>query len=512
MLRCISMSLLTALGVIVLTCSCDHSQPTPAQPGAITLSAEELAFTAPDAGSLPLTVNAPSYPRLADVPDWVTVTDGKYQDNAITFIFSVKENTSYSGRNATVKVMSKGARDVSFRISQAGAGFIDPGLPDNAAVRRMQELGLGWNLGNQLDAYSGRMPGETAWGNPKATQQTFDKVKAAGFTAVRIPVTWLGKIGPAPAYNIDSAWMTRVREVAEYAHKAGLQAIINTHHDENHGDDHWLNIKDAAGDAALNAQIKEEIAAVWTQIANAFKDCGDWLMFEGFNELNDGGWGWSDDFKKDPSRQCGVLDQWQQTFVDAVRATGGQNATRWLGIGTYAANPEFAKYLTLPADPAGKLMVSVHFYDPFDYTLGDPQYSDWGHTGARGKKATGGDEDHVKAVFGNLYDRYVSQDIPVYVGEFGCSMRSKTDARAWGFYLYYLEFVCKAARSYGLPAFLWDNGAAGYGKERHSYINHGTGDYVGNSKDAIDAMVKGWCTNDPAYTLQTVYESAPVLQ
>ena len=503
-----AVTLLTLFSMALCLNACEENPSDGTAPTAITFSADELVFTTRDAASLPMTVEAPNYPKVSGLPDWVTVTDGTYENYKITFMFSVTENPSYAERSCNIVIESKGALKKTFKITQWGEGFIDPGLPDNNAVKRMHELGLGWNLGNQLDAYSGLMPSETAWGNPKATQQTFDQVKAAGFTCVRIPVTWLGKIGPAPTYTIDSAWMARVKEVVGYAHSAGLQAIINTHHDENHGDNHWLNIKDAPGNAALNQQIKEEITAVWTQIAEAFKDTGDWLMFEGFNELNDGGWGWSADFRKDPTRQCNVLNEWQQTFVDAVRATGGNNATRWLGISTYAANPEYEKYLKMPSDPAGKLMLSVHFYDPSDYTIGDAQYPEWGHTGKAGKKANGGDEDHVKSVFGNLFNKYVAKDIPVYVGEFGCSMRSKSDARAWGFYLYYLEYVTKAARTYGLPAILWDNGASGTGKEHHAYFNHGTGAYVGYSKDAVDAMVKGWCTNDPAYTLETVFNSA----
>ena len=179
---------------------------------------------------------------------------------------------------------------------------------------------------------------------PRRTQATFNGVKAAGFTSARIPVSWLKMIGPAPDYKIDETWLNRVYEVVQYAHNAGLNVIVNTHHDENHGVDNdyqWLDIKNAANNAALNAQIKEKIHAVWTQIANKFKDCGDWLIMEGFNELNDGGWGWSAEFRANPAKQCNILNEWNQVFVDAVRATGGNNATRWLGVPTYAANPQF---------------------------------------------------------------------------------------------------------------------------------------------------------------------------
>ena len=387
-------------------------------------------------------------------------------------------------------------------------------------------LGLGWNMGNHMDGYYNwhyvdangfdwfNYPSETAWSDAPCTQATFDNVRKAGFTSVRIPVTWLNYIGPAPDYTIDASWLNRVAEIVGYARNAGLYVIVNMHHDESHSDSdgHWQNIRQAARDAAVNAQIKEEIRATWTQIANKFKDCGDWLILESFNEINDGGWGWSADFQKDPSVQCNILNEWNQVFVDAVRATGGQNATRWLGVPTYAASPAFEQYAKLPADPAGKMMLAVHFYDPSDYTIGDAQYSDWGHTGAAGKKASGGDEDHVRNTFNNLTRKYVNRGIPVYLGEFGCSMRAQSDARAWAFYLYYMEYVTKAAKTYGLPAFLWDNGAKGSGKEQHGYIDHGTGAYIGNSKTVVDLMVNAMTSADPAYTLESVYDRAPKYQ
>jgi len=496
--------------------------PTPA-PTSITLS--QSSFSVAQAGeTLSLTVKAPSRPAFTGLPSWVSYKDGTYSNYSITVGLTVAENKAYEARSATVTVSSTGASSVTFTITQGPAekpADPDPSDKDNRAWKMAETLGLSWNMGNHFDAFYNwhyvdedgfdwyNYPCETAWGAGLATATTFRGVKAAGFTSVRIPVTWLNWIGEAPDYTIDKAWIDRVYEVVQFAHDAGLNVIINTHHDENHGDDHWLDIKNAVNNSSLNETIKEEISAVWTQIANRFADCGDWLIMEGFNEINDGGWGWSDDFRKNPTRQCNILNEWNQAFVDAVRATGGNNATRWLGVPTYAANPEYAKYFKLPTDSAGKIMLAVHFYDPSDYTIGDAQYSDWGHTGATGKKAEWGDEDHVKEVFANLCSEYVEKDIPCYLGEFGCSMRAKSDTRAWRFYLYYMEYVVKAAKTYGLPCFLWDNGGDGDGKEVHGYINHATGSYIGNSREVIAVMRKAWETESESYTLQAVYNSAP---
>ncbi len=516
-----------AAALLCLTSCEDPVTPDPpVDPAPTTITLSTSSFTVAQAGAnLSFDVTAPTRPSVTGLPSWITLTDGTYNHYKITYGLTVAANETYEERSATLTVAS-GSLSATVTVSQeAKEAPPTPPAPDpqdNDAWKMALKLGLGWNMGNHFDAFYNwhyvdangfdwyNYPSETAWGNVLATQVTFNGVKAAGFTSVRIPVTWLNYIGPAPDYKIDEAWINRVYEVVQFAHNAGLYVIINTHHDENHADDHWLDIKNAVNNSALNTAIKAEIKAFWSQVATRFADCGDWLIMEGFNEINDGGWGWSEDFRKDPTRQCNILNEWNQVFVDAVRATGGNNATRWLGVPTYAANPEYAKYLKMPDDKANKLMLAVHFYDPGDFTIGEKQYSDWGHTGNPSRKASGGDEDHVQDVFGKLYTDYVAKNIPCYLGEFGCSMRAKSDARAWAFYLYYMEYVVKAARTYGLPCFLWDNGGDGSaGQEHHGYINHGTGAFLGNSGEVVAKMKKAWFTTSEGYTLQTVYDSAP---
>lgn len=391
-----------------------------------------------------------------------------------------------------------------------------PGSSDPWKI--LAKLKLGFNLGNHFDAfynYQGAgdkflWPDETCWGNAKCTQATFTGLYNAGFRSVRIPITWLKTIGPAPDYKIDETWMKRIKEVVGFAKNAGLQVIINTHHDEDHyltstgncGYHRWLNIIDATKDEAVNTQIKEEVKVFWTNVANEFKNEGDYLIFESFNEINDGKWGGS----ANSVAQAQVLNQWNQVFVDAVRATGGNNATRWLGVPTYCASPstKFIGAFKLPTDPANHTMLAVHCYDPYDYTLDANCMSKrWGHT-----MGNSWDEKAVKDVLATLFSNFINKNIPVYMGEFGCSMRAYNTAD-WRCEKYYLEYFVKACKTYGIPCFLWDNGSKGTGSEHHGYIDHGTGAYIDHSKELIDVMVKAMTDESSSYTLDYIYENAP---
>ena len=530
---------LPLMALVSVMCSCngnkENPDPTPKPdpaPKAITLSMSSVNAKA-EGESVDITVKSPFIPQV-DNPNWITIQNGTLQNYTMIVTLKVAANTAYEPRTTTLTFKATGASSATLTVSQAAATRPDPPAPGNDGLASF--FGLGWNLGNQFDGYyngswAGEKegyPDETCWmpqpqADYKATQATFDGLKAKGFSSVRIPISWLKMIGPAPEYKIDEAWINRVYEVVGYAHSAGLKVIINTHHDENHGVNNtyqWLDIKNAANNAELNTQIKEKIKGAWTNIANKFKYCGDdWLLMEGFNELNDGGWGWSEDFKKNPQKQCNILNEWNQVFVDAVRATGGNNATRWLGVPSYCANPEFTKYMTVPNDP--KVAVSVHCYDPSSFALGEDEkdekgkstgkrifpYSDWGHTGAAGKKVAGSDEDYIKAKFAALYNTYIAKGIPVYIGEFGCCIR--TDSRSKAFIKYYLEYVVKAAKTYSLPCFLWDNSVQGGDGENHGYIHHGNGNYLGGSKEFVDVITRAWNREDEAYTLDYVYSTAP---
>ena len=458
-------------------------------------------------GEATLTVTSSEQPTVSSDAAWYGVETGQINNRHETTVtlFAGANRASAAGNGTiTVKcgnesVSVKISREASASIPTASAEALTPEMVFNA-------MGPGWNMGNHMDAIANGVAAETVWGNPKCTQSTFNGVKAAGFNAVRICTTWEGHIGKAPGYRLDEKWLSRVEEIVGYAEKAGLVAIVNTHHDESY----WLDIAKAYNNATQNEKVKEEIFNVWAQIANRFKDKGEWLVFESFNEIQDGGWGWSAAFQADPEAQYTVLNEWNQVFVEAVRTTGGNNATRWLGIPGYAASPTFTiPGLKLPKDytSANRLMVAVHDYDPYDYTLKDPLVRQFGHTADPNLKISGDNEAGLRWTFDQLKATYLDKGIPVYLGEMGCSRHADAD---YAFQKYYMEYFCKAAADRLLPMYLWDNGASGIGPEKHAYIDHGTGIFVDDkAQELVGIMVKAVTTKDPAYTLESVYNSAP---
>ena len=382
---------------------------------------------------------------------------------------------------------------------------------DNEAVQFAMKMGIGWNLGNQMDAHYDGCSYEEGWGNKAATQQTFNGVAKAGFKSIRIPVTWMGHIGNAPTYTIEKGWMDRVEELVNMAHKAGLIVIINIHHDGYGAQDtpskgfHWLDLPGAVASEEKNQLIKQELTMVWLQIAKRFANYGEWLVFETLNEIQDGGWGGGAN-RTDGGAQYRVLNEWNQVAVSAIRAAGGMNETRYIGVPGYVCNPDLTvENLVLPEDPTpNRLMVAVHSYDPWDFA-GSAAVQEWGHTGVDVVKGVG--EEAYVAMLNRLFNMYVRRGIPVYFGEFGAVRRTSNDDEP--FRLYYFRYICKAMRERRIPALYWDNGNSKAGNDGFGVIDHRTGKFIGSGEQAVRAMVDSWENNDPAYTLKAVYETAP---
>ena len=513
--RCI-LPLLTLVSVM---CSCNGNKenpeptpdPTPKAPTAITLSTSTLSAKA-EGETFEITVKTPFVPQV-EKPDWVTVSNGTLKDYTVTVNVVVDANSTYEAREATLTFKATGATSASLKVTQAAKEKpVRPTPGTNAAWQMATKLGFGWNMGNEMEAHRNGVPDETCWTGVLCTQATFTKVKEAGFSSVRIPVSWMSLIGEAPNYTLDATRLARLKEIVGYAHNAGLITIFNLHHD-GADSNYWLSIRQNAD----NNAILNEIAAVWTQLAEAFKNEGDWLMFESFNEIHDGlgssgGWGYSPEYQTEAGkkRQNDVLNGWNQKFVDVVRATGGNNETRWLGVPGYAANPEYTLNdgFVVPNDPAKHVMVAVHTYGPYEFGQ-TAAVNEWGHTRKVKLQDPSYDEDFYEDQMYRLYKKWVEKGIPVYFGEFGCANRS--DDKAYAFQLYFLEYMTKCMHTYGMSGFIWDNGAVGAGNEIYGIIHHGTGEYLDSVKGPkiLSTCWKAFTNTSSSYTLDTVYNSAP---
>lgn len=326
-----------------------------------------------------------------------------------------------------------------------------------------EAMGLGWNLGNQLEASSGGLPSETCWGNPEITKELIDTVKAQGFKTVRIPVSYLDMIGDGPDYKIDTDWLDRVQEVVDYVVDNDMFAIVNMHGDGYYTVDHsWLL---CAEDDDKQTEIKDKYGKVWTQIADRFKDYDQHLIFESMNEE------FNNDYGKPDEKAYDNINAYNQIFVDSVRATGSNNEKRWLllpGWNTnidYTANDEYN--FKIPTDKGCKadgkrIMISVHYYDPFNFAIDENKTAktQWGKYAVKNYD-NWGQEDYVDSQMALLNEKFVSQGYPVVIGEFGAQDKTEKFADYNEFRRYWAEYLIKAAKKNGVVCVYWDNGYNG---------------------------------------------------
>ena len=315
-----------------------------------------------------------------------------------------------------------------------------------------EAMGLGWNLGNQLEASSGGLPSETCWGNPEITKELIDTIKAQGFKTVRIPVSYLDMIGDGPDYKIDTDWLDRVQEVVDYVVNNDMFAIVNMHGDGYYTVDHsWLL---CAEDDDKQTEIKDKYGKVWTQIADRFKDYDQHLIFESMNEE------FNNDYGKPDANAYENINAYNQIFVDSVRATGSNNEKRWLLLPGWNTNIEYTagdEYnFKIPTDNGCKadgkrIMISVHYYDPFNFTIDENKTAktQWGKYAVKNYD-NWGQEDYVDSQMALLNEKFVSQGYPVVIGEFGAQDKTEKFADYNEFRRYWSEYLIKAAKKNGV--------------------------------------------------------------
>ena len=325
----------------------------------------------------------------------------------------------------------------------------------STAVQLAAKIKLGWNLGNSLEAIGG----ETAWGNPKATKALIDLVKANGFNAIRIPVSYNQYLANTTTAQLKADWLARVKEVIHYGVDNDMYVIVNIHWDNG-----WLeNNCTEAKKSATNAKQK----AFWEQIATTLRGFDEHLIFASANEP-----------KVANATEMAVLTSYHQTFIDAVRSTGGKNAYRTLVIQGPDTDIEKTNklMLTLPTDKvADRMMMEVHYYTPYQFTLMDKD-ADWGkmfyYWGAGNhsttdteRNPTWGEEADLAKLFKSMKTQFVDEGIPVILGEFGAIRRSNLSGTNLTLHLasraYYLKYVVQQAKANGMVPFYWDEGNIG---------------------------------------------------
>ncbi|MBK1879993.1 glycoside hydrolase family 5 protein [Pelagicoccus mobilis] len=299
----------------------------------------------------------------------------------------------------------------------------------------VEEMGIGINLGNAMDV---RHVNKTYWGNPNTTEEIVDGILSAGFTTLRVPVTWEFNMGEGPDYVIESAYLQRVEEIVNWGLDNGAYVILNTHHDG-----HWI-IPNYENIDATNDQLGK----VWTQIADHFKNYGDRLIFETLNEprVEGGGgdWGeWSGGTAE--TRDC--VNRANKACVDAIRATGGNNTARIILAPTHAASADGKAMSDWEApndDP--NIIVSIHAYSPYLFCLTD-QDADWG---------TDADKQALDNLFDSIHETViVGKGRAVVMGEWGAQnsgLGNELDR------IRHAEYYSNACIEHGITPVIWDDG------------------------------------------------------
>lgn len=330
------------------------------------------------------------------------------------------------------------------------------------------DMSSGWNLGNSLDAHGAgnSNSAETNWGNPKTTKEMIDAVVDKGFNVIRIPITWGEHVSAAPEYAINPDWMDRVEEVVNYAMDRDVYVIIDTHHEENY----WMSTET---DPAHADAVKAELVAIWEQVSERFKDYNEKLIFEGMNEPRLVGS--AAEWNGGTPEERVLINEWNQAFVDTVRASGGNNETRCLIICPYgtSANMKAIKELEIPED--NHIAVAVHMYTPYEFTyIQENKGADVSVWDGSAKATIANSVKYLKQTL-------IDKEVPVIITEYGAQNKdNREDINNW--VTDYLGYMTKA----GIPCIWWDNGTYNTAGEKFAIFNrHDCTWYAESTADTI---------------------------
>jgi aryl-phospho-beta-D-glucosidase BglC (GH1 family) len=429
------------------------------------LSADKLSFSynhSSNTGSLTITTDAPRW-HLSCNAGWLQLSKQTGNKGTSNVNLNIGENAAIGERIAVMILSADSAQPVEIAVKQKGTYFpgynLNPVSPDNSgmgsnAAQLASKIKIGWNIGNSLEAIGG----ETNWGNPAITNELIQLVKQSGFNAIRLPCSWNQYSDPNTA-EISKNWLNRVKEVVQYCVDNDMYVLLNIHWDGG-----WLENNCTSDKQDINnARLK----AFWEQIATALRDFDEHLLFAGTNEPN-----------VDQASQMEVLLSYHQTFINAVRSTGGRNAYRILVV--QGPSTDIGKTHELmnqmPVDNVpDRLMAEIHYYTPWNL-CGLTEDASWGNmffywgNGYHSEtdlahNATWGEEETVNTNFGLMKQQFVDKGIPVILGEFGAMRRTNLSGTALTLHLasraYYHKYVTQKAIANGILPFYWDNGGLG---------------------------------------------------
>ena len=354
----------------------------------------------------------------------------------------------------------------------------------------------GWNLGNTLDATNAKdLTSETSWGQPLTQKIMIDKLAQSGIKTIRIPVSWHNHVMETKTYTINPQWMARVKTIVDWAIENDMYVILNAHHDNY---EKPAKMPKANGYYPNDENLVESqrfLYNIWGQIATAFNEGYDeHLIFETMNEPRPAGteceWWYSSDLTCLEASRC--LNELNQTALDAIRATGGNNTKRFVMCPALQASETAATLsrFKMPQDVeqetyGNRLILSIHAYTPYSFAMESPGQTTF----------TDDHKNELNHMYTQLKNKYIDKGYPVVIGEYGATNKDNLNDRvAW--FTYFLS----TAKSYGIPCVLWDNGvwqtrtkedgtpdySEGYG-----YFNRQTQQwYFPQIKDAIISATK----------------------
>ena len=378
--------------------------------------------------------------------------------STVIHLTTLSQNATGAIRSGVLAVNSSNGESRKVTVSQATTTYpsynITPKAPDSTgmsstAVQLAAKIQLGWNLGNTMEASGG----ETGWGNPVTTESYIKFVKQSGFNAIRIPCAWDWHVDNKATAHIDPNWLNRVKEVVGYCVNNNMYVLLNIHWDGG-----WL---DQNCTLAKKDSVSAKVKAFWEQIATAMRDFDEHLMFASCNEP-----------VTNNAEEMNVLLSYHQTFINAVRSTGGKNANRCLVL---QGTSDLITANAFPTDPVpNKLMYEEHNYTPFQFTAldGDASWGKMFYYWGAGHHSTiepdrnpnWGEESEQIKWLDKMKSMFIDKNIPVLMGEYGAYRRGGSNhipkdlATHNDAVDYWITYLTKQALARGIKPFWWDTG------------------------------------------------------